>query len=305
MDISRADVLAARERIGVRVYRTPLERAPWLGENVYLKLECWQRTRSFKVRGAFNAMARLREGEKARGIVTASAGNHGQAVALAAQELGARATIFLPANAPDAKKSRIAAFGAVLNQDAPDYDTAEVLARDYAVKTGAVFVHAYSDHDVVAGQGTVGLEIIEDLPDVQAIVVPVGGGGLIAGVGAATGVRIIGAQSEMTRAMFDAFQAGRVVDSPVVPTIADGLAGAVDEVSYARAREITESIVLVTEEAISSAMKSAFVHSGLVVEGSGAVGIAALKQLNVDGPIAIIISGGNVDARKFASIITA
>lgn len=307
MDLTRDDVIAARERIRAHVYRTPLERAPWLGEHVYLKLECWQRTRSFKVRGAFNALARLSAEDAARGVVTASAGNHGQGVALAAREFGFKATIFLPSNAPFAKKSKIAAFGAVLNEVAPDYDAAEILAREFAEKTGSVFVHGFSDPDVVAGQGTVGLEIVEDLPEVKNIVVPVGGGGLIAGVGVAIGeqVRIIGAQSEQTRAMYDAFEAGRVVDSPITPTLADGLAGATDEMGYARAREVTSQIKLVTEAATATAMKRAYLHGGIVLEGSGAVGLAAIDDLQLDGPTVIIASGGNIDAKKLASIIAA
>src|SRR5688500_14066765 len=191
------------------VHRTPLERSRWLsdltGQDVWLKLECWQRTRSFKMRGAFNAVRALSAAERARGLVTASAGNHGQALALAARELGATATIFVPHDAPETKKARIRSYHAVLDAESPTYDDAELAAIAFAADTGRTFVNAYSDRNVVAGQGTVALEILEDLPDVKHIVVPVGGGGLIAGIciaaKAVADIRITGVQSTHTRAM--------------------------------------------------------------------------------------------------------
>jgi threonine dehydratase len=308
------DVLAARARIADMVHRSPLEPSPWLsgiaGQAVHLKLECWQPTRSFKVRGATNAlMARAKEA-RARGVATASAGNHGQAVARAAAAVDARATIFVPADAPAAKKARIRSYGAALDESAANYDEAEVAARAFAERTGALFVHAFSDPDVVAGQGTVGLEIAEMLPEARNVVVPVGGGGLIAGIGtvlrmAAPAARVIGVQSVATRAMYDAFRAGGNVDSPITPTIADGLAGCTDEASYQRVRAIVDAIHLVEEGAIAEAMRGLFVHDGVVAEGSGAVGVAAVAtgQLRLDGPTVVVVTGGNVDADRFARIL--
>src|SRR5688572_13477647 len=200
---SLRDIYIARKRISTIARRTPLDRSLWLteltGHDVYLKLECWQRTKSFKMRGAYNAIASLDQQARARGLVTASAGNHGQAVALAARELGAKAIIFVPATAPETKKARIRSFGAELRDEEPTYDHAQVAAQQFAQETGATFVHAFSDAAVVAGQGTVGIEIIEDLPHVRDVLVPVGGGGLIAGIGIALKstspeLRVIGIQ---------------------------------------------------------------------------------------------------------------
>src|SRR5687767_10129187 len=231
-----SEIYQARRRIMATARRTPLDRSLLLteltGHDVYMKLECWQRTRSFKMRGAFNAVSSLDPDLRARGLVTASAGNHGQAVALAAREVGARATIYVPNNAPETKKRRIQAFGATINTDCATYDDAQVAAQEYARKVGATFVHAFSDRAVVAGQGTVGVEILEDMPNVKNVIVPVGGGGLIGGIGIAIksanpDIRVLGVQSTQTAAMFEAFRADRLVNSPIGPTLADGLAGQV------------------------------------------------------------------------------
>jgi threonine dehydratase len=293
--------------------RTPLDRSWRLselaGHDVYLKLEGWQRTGSFKIRGAYNAIAALDPERRARGLVTASAGNHGQAVALAAHEIGARATIFVPNNAPETKKRRIQAFGAALNTASANYDEAQVAAEEFAARTGATFVHSFSDRNVVAGQGTVGVEIMEDMPHVRNVVVPVGGGGLIGGIGIAIksanpAVRVIGVQSTHTSAMYEAFRAGRVVDSPICPTLADGLAGQVDEISFARARSVVDDMILVAEESIPAAIRGLFTD-GVIGEGSAAVSVAAITDgaVRIDGPTVIVITGGNIDAERFAAIL--
>src|SRR5690606_34390757 len=190
------------------------------------------------------------------------------------------------------------------------YDDAEAAAVAHAERTGALFVHAFSDADVVAGQGTVGLEIADDLPGVRTVVVPVGGGGLFAGVGSALralapAATLVGVQSVETRAMFDAFAAGRVVDSTITPTLADGLAGCTDRASYERVRALTDTIHLVDEVAIADAMRKLFVHDGIVAEGAGAVGAAAVAAgiVEVEGPAVVIITGGNVDADRFSRIL--
>ena len=300
-----AEIHEARARIATIARRTPLERSA-LGANIFLKLECWQPSRSFKIRGAVNAVAMLTDEERARGIVTASAGNHGAAVALAAVKLGAKATVFAPANAPESKLYRIRAFGAALNTESSDYDSAEIAAIDHADKTGAVFIHAYSDRNVVAGQGTIGLELLEQLPDVANVIVPVGGGGLIAGIGIAMpGVRVIGVQSTETRAMYDAFQAGHVTECEVTPTLADGLAGAVDEKSLARAQSVVADMLLVDEQAIPAAIRWLYNRDGVVAEGSAAVAAAAVMQCVVEAeePTVLIITGGNIDGSKLANIL--
>jgi len=304
-----AAVEAARSRIAGQVWRTPLERSAWLSEwcgaDVHLKLEGWQTTGSFKLRGAFNAVASMTPDERARGIVTASAGNHGQAVALAASRHGARAMVFVPRTAPDAKKSRIRSFGAVLDESAANYDDAEDAAMVHAARVGAMFVHAFSDDAVVAGQGTVGLEILEDLPAVRTIVVPVGGGGLIAGIATVAkpaGKRVIGVQSERTPNLHAALAAGRLVDCPIVPTLADGLAGRTDERSLSRCQRLVDSVHLVAEASIGPAIHDLFHRHGVVAEGAGAVGVAALleRSIPMEGPVAVVISGRNLDAGTFS-----
>ncbi|HUP89937.1 MAG TPA: threonine/serine dehydratase [Longimicrobiales bacterium] len=310
MTPTAADIRDAQRRIEGRVHRTPLEASSHLGENIYLKLECWQRTRSFKVRGAFNAVASLSQEQRERGLVTASAGNHGQAVALAGREFHTRVTVFVPQDAPVTKKSRIAALGARLDESAAHYDEAERLAVEYAENRGATFVHAYSDHAVVAGQGTVALEILEELPTLRTVVVPVGGGGLVAGIGILLRevdptIRVIGAQGEKTSAMHDAFRAGRVVDPVIEPTLADGLSGAVSESSYGLAKDVVDDIVLVSEDSIAQAIRALYNLDGVVAEGSAAVGVAALMagKVPVEGTTVVIITGGNIDASRLASLI--
>jgi threonine dehydratase len=308
-----ADVLAAARRLRGVARRTPLERSAWLseaaGSDVFLKLETQQRTGSFKLRGAYNAVASLSSHERARGLVTASAGNHGQGVALAASLLGARALVFVPADAPDAKKRRIARFGAELREVEGGYDAAHHAAETHARRTGATFVHAFSDPAVVAGQGTVGLEILEELPGVRTIVVPVGGGGLVGGVGIAaralgSGIRVVGAQTEETRAMHASLQAGRPVSPPYGPTLCEGLSGDVDDRSLALGRRVIDRMAVVSEAAVRRAMRGLFEEEGIVAEGSAAVGVAALLEGAVDaGPAAVVLTGSNVDAARLASIL--
>ncbi|MEJ2679344.1 MAG: threonine/serine dehydratase [Gemmatimonadota bacterium] len=309
------DILEARERIRPVVRSTPLQRSPWLsdlaGGPVYLKLECWQRTGSFKLRGAYNAVAQLGSEPAARGLVTASAGNHGQGVALAARETGIPADVFVPEGAPESKKARIRQYGAQLHAVPGIYDQAAAAAREFAAAKGAFHLHPFADPRVVAGQGTVGVEIVEALPRVRTVLVPVGGGGLIGGAGLAlktlTGgaARVMGVQSDATPAMHAAFQAGRVVPAPMADTLADGLSGETEAVSYERARLVTDAMVLVPESSIVPAIRDLYVHDGVVAEGSAAVVVAAIREgiVTVDGPTVLIISGGNIDAAILASIL--
>ncbi len=308
-----ADVLAAARRLRGVARRTPLERSPWLsgiaGSDVYLKLETQQRTGSFKLRGAYNAIASLSPEARARGLVTASAGNHGQGVALAASLLGAAAVVFVPASAPDAKKRRIARWGAELREVPGGYDEAHHAAETHARRTGATFVHAFSDPAVVAGQGTVGLEIVEELPEVRTIVVPVGGGGLAGGIGIAagalgTGIRVVGAQTEETRGMHASLQAGRLVSPPYGATLCEGLSGDVDDRSLALAARVVDRIVVVSEAAVRRAMRLLYEEEGIVAEGSAAVAVAAVLDGAIqDGPAAVVLTGSNVDGARLASIL--
>lgn len=309
------DIYAARRRLAGVIHPTPLERSDWLSEvagcPVYLKLENQQRTRSFKIRGAYNAIATLSDAERRRGLVAASAGNHGQGVALAAREFGARATIFVPSSAPATKQARIRGYGAELRTVEGSYDDAEAAAMAYAAESGACFVHPFSDPTVVAGQGTIGIEIVEALPDVAEVVVPVGGGGLIAGIGTVIkaigrgAVRVLGVQSEKTRAMHAAFEAGRPVEVEAEPTLADGLSGGVDETSFRRAVAVTDAIRLVDEASIAEAIRELYRRDGIVAEGSGAVPVAAVCRgvVELAGPAVLVVTGGNIDAGKLSRIL--
>lgn len=281
------------------------------GGDVYLKLESEQLTGSFKLRGAFNALSLLSADERARGIVASSAGNHGLGVAEAAQRLGITATIFVPSNAPAVKKQGIAARGARVLDEATDYDDAMVRARAFSRETGATFVHPCLGVPLLAGQGTVASEILEELPSVQTVLVCVGGGGLLGGVGAymrseAPGVRVIGVQSERTDAMTRAMAAGRVVEIENLPTLADGLAGQIDDLALAIGRATLTSMETVTEEEIAAAIQWLWLTEGVRAEGSGAVCVAALRGGHLSSPtfpVVAMVSGANIDDARFEGII--
>lgn len=313
-DVERAALEAARERIRGAARHTPLQYSHWLsaaaGVPVYLKLECWQRTRSFKFRGAYNAVAGLTAAAREQGLVTASAGNHGLALALAASLHETTATVFVPESAPVTKKDRIRRMGGELREVPGIYDDAAAIARDFADETGAYLLSAFADPDVVAGQGTVGLEILDDLPEVREVIVPVGGGGLAAGVGIAVrdaGARVLGVQSSATTAMHAAFEAGEVVpvDDPDA-TLCDGLAGETEAVAYERARAVMQSIELVDEARIAPAIRALYHNEAVVAEGSGAVGVAAVLagELTLEGPAVVVISGGNIDMATLGQIFS-
>jgi threonine dehydratase len=310
-----ADVFSAAWRLQGVARRTPLVHSPALsraaGATVHLKLETLQETGSFKVRGAFNAIAALDPEVRSRGVVAASAGNHGQGVAFAAARFGISATVYVPAAAPDVQKHRITGFGATLHEVAGGYDETELEARAAALETGTPFVHAFSDPEVVAGQGTVGLEIAADLPEAGTLVVPVGGGGLIGGVGTVaralgSGVRVVGVQTEATRAMHDSLAAGVLRSPPIGETICEGLEGDVDARSLALARRVVDEMVLVPEAAVRHAVRWLYDEEGIVVEGSAAVAAAALLEGHLSGtagPIAAVLSGRNVDGRRLAALL--
>jgi len=306
------DVLAAAARIRDAVRRTPLEGVHWLsdaaGTEVLAKLESQQRTGSFKIRGALNAVRSLQDDGA---VVTASAGNHGLGVALAARESGRAAVVFVPDSAPEVKKRRINRLGARLIEVRGGYDDAHAEAETFARSERARYVHAFSDADVVAGQGTVALEILDDRPDVRTLILPVGGGGLAGGCGLvaraiAEGTRVIGVQSEVTSAMSRSLRAGRPVSHPAGDTVCDGLEGDVDEASLALCRAVVDEIVLVPEREVRRAMRDLFVEAGVVAEGSAAVVAAACRTgaiRDLEGPVAVVISGANVDAGLFAAVL--
>ena len=307
---------AARRLEGV-IVRTPLRRSPALSElverDVWLKLETEQRTGSFKLRGAYNALASLDEAARARGVVASSAGNHGLGMAWAARALGVRATIFVPRTAPAVKRDGIVAFGATVDASQPDYDAAHDAALEHARARGATFVDPCAGDAVLAGQGTIALEILEERPDLATLVVPVGGAGLLGGVASvvrarAPGVRIVGAQSVETAAMARALEAGCVVEIPVTPTLADGLAGQIGEDGFAIGREALDAIVTPSEAEIAHAIGWLAVREGVTAEGSAAVGVAALlggAVVGPPGPVVVIVSGRNIDPERHRALVAA
>lgn len=312
---SSQEIRDAAGRLRGVTARTPLRRSEALsalvGGDVFLKLESEQVTGSFKLRGAFNALSLLTPDERSRGVVTSSAGNHGLGVAEASRRLGLTATIFVPSNAPAVKKEGIASRGARVLDEASDYDDAMSRARAFAKDTGALFVHPCLGVPLLAGQGTVGSEVLEDLPALQTMLVCVGGGGLLGGIGAfmlaeAPLVRVVGVQSERTDAMARAIEAGHVVEIENLPTLADGLAGQIDDNALAIGQATLESIVTVSEEEIASAIAWLWLAEGIRAEGSGAVCVAALRTgrlKHLVPPIAAIVSGSNIDEGRFESVL--
>jgi threonine dehydratase len=314
-DLRATDVLAAAERLRGTVKRTPLVRSAALSEvaagDVYLKLENEQLTGSFKVRGALNALAALPEDVRRRGVVSSSAGNHGMGVAFAARELGVPATIFVPSGAPKVKRDGIAALGATLDRSQPHYDAAMTAAKAFAAERGLTFVNPCLGDPLLAGQGTVALEILTDLPDVSSVVVPVGGGGLLGGVASivrrvAPEVRILGAQSVNTAAMARSVAAGRVVEIPVAPTLADGLAGQIDDEALDIGMNGLDEIVTLTEEEIAQTIAWLARSHDVRAEGAGAVGVAAVwlrKLSKLTTPAAVVVSGGNIDESRLSELL--
>ncbi len=312
---SPADIRAAAARIAPAILETPFYRSETLSAfvdgDVWLKFESEQRTGSFKLRGATNALAMLSDEERARGVVTASAGNHGLGTASAAKTLGIKLTVFVPRSAPSVKKISIADFGATVDASAPNYDDAEILAKEFAARTGATFVSAYAGRDLLAGQGTVALEILEALPILRTILIPIGGVGLASGIAGllraeAPDVRIIGAQSDRTNAMTLAMASGEATDIPDVPTLADGLSGRADEYMLGQGRAALDEMVASSEEDVASAIAYLWIEEGFKVEGAGAVGVAALlsgRVTKLEFPVVAVVSGGNIDDGKHKAVL--
>ncbi len=277
-----------------------------VGTDVYFKYELENPTGSFKVRGAYNVLAEMSPEERARGVVASSAGNHGLGVAYAAKAFGAPAMLYVPANAPLVKKDGIRALGATVNDEAPDYDAAMVVAKAHAARHGVRFINPCLGVDLLAGQGTVALELLEQLPSVQTVVICTGGGGLLGGMGAvlrtlAPGVRIVGVQSEETAAMTRSVAAGHVVEIPHTPTLADGLAGQIDEDALHIGLTCADDLVLVSEEMLGETIAWLWRTHALVVEGAGAVTVAALRHGLIDaarGPVVALVSGRNIDRER-------
>ena len=307
------DVVESRARLLTEIRPTPLVESYWLsriaGADVRLKLESLQISNSFKARGALNAVRRLVELNRgsAPAIVTASAGNHGCAVAWAAERCRLRATVFTPRAAPRAKLDAISRHGADLKAIGDDYEHAERLALRHAAESGAVYISPYNNDDVIAGAGTVAVEILELWPDVETIVVPVGGGGLVSGIAiAATGMKpgleVIGVEAAASPAFTTARAAGRLAQIDVAPTIADGLGGNVeaDTRTWPYVRDLVSRVLTVSESELRSGIRDLLREEHLVAEGAGIAGVAAVagRHTPLGRPTAVIVTGSNIDLAR-------
>jgi threonine dehydratase len=298
-----SDFRRVRARIQPHVRTTPV--VPSEIPNLYLKLENLQHTHAFKVRGAFAHVLELMSSGETRTLLTVSAGNHGQAIARAAATFHRPCTVVVPASTPKNKIAAIEKYGADLRLEGSNYDEAEAWTLRLAENTDKyAFVSPYNDPLVILGQGTLALEIVEQRPDVAAIVVPIGGGGLAAGVAAAVkqlrpAVKVIGVQTEASAAIYHGLRAGRMVTVPDLPSIADGIAGNLDldTMTFPLIQKYVDDVVLVSEDEIKAAMQHLMLREKLVAEGAAAVGVAAVlnQRITADGTIVAIVTGGNVD----------
>jgi threo-3-hydroxy-L-aspartate ammonia-lyase len=315
LPLDLSDVRAAATRLAGVAHRTPVLRSRTLDERVggqvTLKAESFQRMGAFKFRGAYNCISRLPEDALARGIVAFSSGNHAQAVALAASLLGSRAVLLMPRDAPASKRAATEAYGGRVVEYDRYADEREVLARELAGREGLSLVHAYDDPHVMAGAGTVALELIEDAGELDTLVVPVGGGGLIsgcavAGTGLQPGLRVIGVEPEASDDTRRSLAAGHRVAVEVGRTLADGMQiRQPGELTFAVVSRLVDEVVTVADEEIVAAMRFLFERMKLVVEPSGAAALAAVLAGRVDvrgRRTGVVISGGNIDTARFASI---
>ena len=312
------DVRAAAAQIKGVAHRTPVLRSRTLdgvvGAEVFVKCENLQRVGAFKFRGAYNAISRLAPEQLAKGIAAYSSGNHAQAVALAARELGSTAVIVMPADTPASKAAAVAGYGAeIVTYDRYTEDRVAI-GEKLAADRGLALIPPYEHPHVIAGQGTAALELLEDAGPLDALVVPVGGGGLIAGSATAAKalrpeIRVVGVEPEAGDDTKRSLAAGERVSIPVPRTIADGQAADIPgELTFSINRELVDGIVLVSDDEIRDAMRFAFERMKIVVEPSGATPLAALLAGRLDPPparIGVIVSGGNVDARRFAALVAA
>ena len=315
--VTIADIEAAARRIAPFAWHTPIVRSPWLSAvtraEVWLKLEVVQTTGSFKVRGATNALAL--QSERHHGltdIVTASAGNHGLAVAWAARELGLSVRAYVPATAPAVKRDAMRALGATV-VETTNYDQAEAEAHDDAARTGGWYVSPYNDPDVIAGAGTVALEMLADCPTLDTIVVPLGGGGLLTGTAIVARSRmhsawVIGAEAEASPVFTTSLAAGRITTVDVKPTLADGLAGNLEPGSrtFGLVADLTDRLLLVAEDSIELAMRDLVRRERIVAEGASATAVGGLLQGGIDlkgRTVGVILTGRNVDADVLTRVV--
>ena len=315
--VTLQDIYRARQAIGAHIGRTPLAISDALtgtvGAPVHLKLEHLQMTGSFKLRGALNAVVRLSAEERSRGVVAVSTGNHGRGLALAARRAGVRCVICMSRLVPRNKVDGIKALGAEVRIVGASQDEAQVEVDRLVAEEGLTMLPPFDHPDIIAGQGTLGLEILEDLPGVETVIVPLSGRGLIAGVAraiksASPQIRMVGVTMERGCAMYQSQKAGKPVQVEELPTLADALGGGIgldNRYTFAMVRDLVDDLVLVSEEQIADAICHAYFEEKQVIEGSGAVGIAALRAGLVDTPgvAAVVVSGCNIDMALHARLI--
>ena len=309
--VELADVALAHYRIAPHLAPTPLEKAPGLGPAVWLKMENVNKTHSFKVRGALNAMLALDEKARAKGIVACSSGNHAQGIAYAAQLLGTTARIFMPRHTPERKIAGVRYYGSEPILCGDNYDEAEDEARRLERDEGRTFISPYNDPNVVAGAGTIGLEIFDALPEVERVIVPVSGGGLISGIALTMkalkpGIEVIGVCAESAPTMYNLFY--DTAHAQVWETLAEALSGDIETnaITINLAQRFVDEVVLVSEKAIADAIRWLLFKGTWVVEGGGAVGVAALQNgviTSDERPTAIVISGANIDERILRQVL--
>ncbi len=316
-DITLADILAARQRIAPVVTRTPLHQSVLLSERVgvpvYMKLENCQQTGSFKPRGAANKLLSLSDVEKDRGVITVSSGNHGRAVSYVSSKLGIKAMVCLAENVPANKVEGIKRYGAEVLSVGQSYDEATEHSERIQAERGLTFSSPFDDPQVIAGQGTIALEILEDQPGIDTLVVPLSGGGLISGIALAAksinpAIRVIGVSMDRGPVMHASLKAGQIVVLEEEPSLADALVGGLgsnNHYTFELCRQLVDDSVLVSEEEIAEAMAFMLEGEHHVVEGGGAVGIAALLngRIDVGEQVAVVVSGGNVDIPVLVGII--
>jgi threonine dehydratase len=315
--ISLADVRSAQARLQGIAVRTPLIQFPLNGDDrqLFLKPENLQPIGAFKLRGAYNKIASLTDGERRRGVISYSSGNHAQGVAYAARALGVKAVIVMPRNAPAMKREATAAMGAEIVLVGPGSEERRVKAEELAAANGYVIVPPYNDEQIIAGQGTMGLEILEDLPDLETVLVPVGGGGMLSGIATAVkltkpNVKVVGAEPALAGDAQASLRAGKIVEfsaEQVTQTLADGLrTQSIGPINFEHIRKYVDDIVTVSEEEIREAMRRLALNPETVAEPSGAVAVAAFLfhrgELPATKVNAAVISGGNVDPVTLAEI---
>lgn len=317
MTVKLSDIQDAQKILEGIIIPTPIipdsKLSEEIGANAYLKAECLQKSGSFKIRGAYNKISRLSEAEKKRGVIAASAGNHAQGVALAAKLHDTKATIVLPEYAPLTKINATKNYGAKVVLKGANFDDAAAFSRELQAEKGYTYVHAFNDEQIIAGQGTIGLEIARDLPQATVIVVPIGGGGLMSGIAIAAknllpNVRMIGVQAANCAPFNKSIEAGEPVDIEAMETIADGIAvKCPGDVTLPIIKEYVDEIVEVSEEEIARAIFFCTQNNRLVVEGAGAAGLAALLAnkitLDASDEVCAVLCGGNIDANLLARIL--